>query len=146
MFKKIVGFAVVLLLSGIGLSVYLPDFEPNEGVSLNPVGYQINQPSLKQPLIMSDMLLDSISPANQVYGLQLGLYGQLPQAIAQAQQYHSLTMATTIVKATDQQRYWYLLLLGPYDSQARASSQRLQLRQKQNISATLMQWPLATAQ
>jgi cell division protein FtsN len=141
MLKQIIGYLLLLVAAGTGLTLYLPDYEPDNGVSTQQQFYQIDQPSLKEPLPMADTLLSATEPPGSAYGLRLGLFSQLQQAIGQGQKL-ALADNPTIVKLTDQQRYWYLLMLGPYDSTDIANQQRYDMARQHGISATLMKWPM----
>lgn len=136
------GLLSALLITGVSFTLYLPAYEPGNPVTDNRPTYHIEQPTLKKPLLMSDTLLDAFEQNTNGYGLTLGLFGQLQQAIDQGIKY-GLKDNPTIVKATDRQRYWYILILGPYMSQAQANQRRLLLQQNMDISTTLIKWPLA---
>lgn len=136
---------VLLLVAGVSLTLYLPAYQSNNRVSDNPTAYQISQSSLKKPLLMTTTLLPALSLQDSSYGLRLGLFGQLQQAINQSTKYR-LADNPTIIKTTDQQRLWYLLVLGPFDSKQHASDRRLLLRQNHDISTTLINWPIKNNQ
>ncbi|MFT4927209.1 MAG: hypothetical protein ACI8WB_003315 [Phenylobacterium sp.] len=146
MFKKIATLATVLLITGVGLTLYLPTYQPDNAITVDKISYHIDQPSLKKPLSMDDILLSPVGEDEQRYGLRLGLFGQLQQAIYLAEKTIQSKPATetTIIKATDQQRYWYMVILGPFKTPSQANQQGTLLLQKQQISTTLMRWPLAT--
>ncbi|WDE14320.1 SPOR domain-containing protein [Thalassomonas haliotis] len=142
MIKNITALFVVLLAAGTGLTLYLPQFQPDSNGAGQHIHYQINQDSLKKPLLMSTTLLDPLEQQASGFGLRLGLFSQLAQAIRQGQAY-SLAQIPDIVKVTDEQRYWYLLILGPYPSEDLAHQQSFQLEEKHGISTTLIRWPFA---
>ncbi|WDE08064.1 SPOR domain-containing protein [Thalassomonas viridans] len=140
MIKNLTALFVALLATGTGLTLYLPQFEPGSNGADKHIGYQINQDSLKKPLLMSATLLDPLDQDSSGFGLRLGLFSQLAQAISKGQEY-SLSQIPDIIKVTDQQRYWYLLILGPYPSEAQANRESSQLEEKHGISTTLIRWP-----
>lgn len=139
MLKKLTALITLLVAGGIGLSLYLPDYQRQP---LAPQAYQINQASLKSPLPMADTLLGVLDQPDTLYGLQLGLFGQLQQALEQADHY-ALT-ASSIIKTTDGRRFWYILLLGPFDNKNEPAKYAAQLRQNRDISAKLIRWPIKT--
>ena len=141
MFKKITILVVLLVVVGVSLTLYLPAYQSNNRVSDNLTTYQIDQPSLKTPLLMTDTLLPTVALQDSLYGLRLGMFGQLQQAINQGKKYR-LADDPTIFKTTDEQRLWYLLVLGPYSSKEDARGQGLLLQKNHDISTTLIQWPL----
>ncbi len=142
--KKLAAFAALLLLAGISLTLYLPDYQPK--VAGDKVNYQIDQDSLKTPLLMADTLLTTFEEQDTQYGLQLGLFSQLQQAITQANKMALADLSDSdplIFKATDHQRFWYLLVLGPFDSKNQSTQQSLRLQQSNSIEAKVMRWPIA---
>ena len=136
--KKLVTLAITLLLAGIGLTLYLPAYEPGQAVD-RAIPYQVDQDSLKTPYPMEATLLSAINPTEN-YALQLGLFGDLEQAISQARKY-ALSEKPTILKTKDRQRYWFLLLLGPYPTKQMAKDQMLALLKNHQIQSKLAQWP-----
>lgn len=141
MLKSLGGFALLLLLTGIGLTIYLPEYKPqNSQSSGSPVSYRIEQSTISQPIDMNDLLLDTDNRENVSYGLQLGLFTQLKQAIQVAESTILLT-PVTIIKAEDAQRSWYLLAMGPYGTQKEAETEKLKLPNNMKTSAFLVEWP-----
>lgn len=140
MLKQLTALITVLLITGISLTLYLPDYEPENAIRLAPPNYQISQESLKNPFAMNDTLLNALEQEGSRFGLRLGLFGQLQQAVDQGAKY-ALTDKPTIFKTTDNQRYWYLLVLGPFPDRFQANHRSLSLAQNQHISSTLMRWP-----
>jgi len=140
MIKNLTALFVVLLATGTGLTLYLPQFQPGSNGSGLRINYQINQDSLKTPLLMSATLLDPLEQDGSGFGLRLGLFSQLAQAISQGEKY-PLAQIPDIIKVTDQHRYWYLVILGPYSSQTLANQQSARLEEKYGVSATLIRWP-----
>jgi cell division protein FtsN len=141
MLKQIAGYLILLVAAGTGLTLYLPTFEPDNKVTRQQLFYQINQASLKQPLPMADTLLSATQAKDSLYGIGLGLFGQLPQAIGQGQKL-ALTENPSIVKLTDGNRYWYLLMIGPFESAQQANKRRFDIAQAHSMTATLIKWPL----
>ncbi|WP_281557535.1 SPOR domain-containing protein [Thalassomonas sp. RHCl1] len=142
MIKNITALFVILLATGTGLTLYLPQFQPGSTGVDKHIGYLINQDSLKKPLQMSATLLNPPEQDTADFGLRLGLFSQLAQAVGQGQKY-ALAQTPDIIKVSDQQRYWYLLILGPYSNQMQANLQSRQLEEKHGISTTLIRWPFS---
>jgi cell division protein FtsN len=101
--------------------------------------YTLVADSLKSPLPMSAYFLRAPTPPDAQYSLRLGLFSKLDQATQFANNL-SMKDKTTVVKASDAQRDWYMVLLGPFTSKASATENRQRLQNEQ-ISATLMLWP-----
>ena len=143
--KKILGILVVLLAIGVSLTLYLPDYQPVDVKKpITPkIQYQINQGSLKQPINMSDILLKPTTPTDAVFGVRLGLYSQLQQAIDASASFKG-DQQLTIIKAQDNYRQWYLVITGPIESQTQGEQIQQQLFTHE-ISATLIRWPLKIA-
>ena len=141
--KKILGILVVLLITGVSLTLYLPDYKPSDvqAPTTPKINYQINQDSLKQPINMSDILLKPPIPPESIFGVRLGLYSQLQQAIDASSGFNT-KHDLTIIKAQDNYRQWYLVITGPFDSHTQSTQIQQQLSVNK-ISATLIQWPLA---
>ena len=146
----ITGLLAFLLTVGVGLTLYLPSYQPS--VTDATSSYIIDLPSLKSPLLMSDTLLTTLKEEDSVYGLRLGLFGQLTQAINlgkslgnKPEEKNAFEDTAIIVKATDKQRFWYFLILGPYSSEDIANKKRMLLLQNQDLSTTIIKWPLEQA-
>jgi hypothetical protein len=135
MIKKLSVLFVALLLIGVSLTLYLPAFDPSNLVTTNKQSYQINQPSLKKPLLLSETSLKIQMTEDDFYGLQLGMFSQLQQAITMGKK-NNQADKLLIVKVKDKKRYWYLLIHGPYTSREATN------QQKTNRSATLIRWPI----
>ena len=133
--KKLTVLITLLLLSVIALTLYLPPFEPDNLITSNEQRYILNQDSLKAPLLMSDTSISINMNDSEFYGVQLGMYSQLEQATAISEKYN-LADKPTIVKVKGKKRYWYLVIIGPYNkNQAIKNS-------KKSLSSTLVKWPL----
>ena len=128
---------IVLLLIGVGLSLSLPTFQSPSADFSKKSAYKINQDSLTSPISMGELLLITPTPKGAEFTLNLGLFSQLQAAIEAAESIQS-TNVTLIVKAKDNNREWYLVLLGRYQTKAKAKQQQLQIKQS---SATLMLRP-----
>ena len=140
--KSIIALAITLLLTGVGLTLYLPAYEPDAPIDRS-IPYQIDQASLKKPYAINQTLITALAPEQDNYALQLGLFGQLDQAVAKAQKY-ALSENPTIIKTIDRQRYFYLLLLGPFERKSEANQTLLALMQQRQIAAKLVKWPLSS--
>jgi len=139
MLKKLIAFVIVLFITGVALTLSLPEYEIKPTNHTSPTNYTILQSSLRHPLSMEDFLLTASEPLNTAFALRLGLYSQLQHAIAAATEI-SLPIETSIIKAKDHDRQWYLLLHGMYTSMAKAEQKKLWLQNNQ-ISATLVKLP-----
>lgn len=139
MLSKILILIVILLMTGVALTLSLPEYKTDSPLRKNDVAYTIIQDSLTSPYLMNDLLLISPSPPDAEFALRLGLYHQLQQAITVAK---TLQIPTKpyIIKAIDTHREWYIILLGPYASKSQAEQKKLWL-QKNQLSATLSMWP-----
>jgi len=135
MMKKLAVIITFLLLIGVSLTVYLPAYDPSNLVSEKKQQYQINKASLKAPVLLSETSLKIQKTEDDFYGLQLGMFSRLDQAVTMAKT-DSSADNTIIVKVSDKTRYWYLLIHGPF------ASKEMINQQKMNNSATLIRWPL----
>lgn len=137
MVKILLGLVVILLV-GAGLGFALPPFEPPSG-SNTTHPYKVDQQSLSNPLSVDSFYLITPLPKDAVFTLKLGLYDQLPQAVTFIK---TLPPANDyrIVKATDNRRFWYLVLKGKYAQQGKAISAQQDLNNSQ-IHSTLMLLP-----
>lgn len=142
--KKFLAFAIVLIMAGAGMTMYLPQFKIEQSGKAELAKYQIDQDSLKAPYNMDDMLLAVFHDDKTQYGLQLGLFSGLQQAIERAKKY-TLDATPTIIQAVDTSRTWYVLVLGPYPSQNEGSKMQSQLLDKNSVQSKVIQWPQASA-
>jgi len=136
MIKSLALLLTLLLLIGVSLTIYLPPFDAGNIVSTTPKSYQLNQASLKEPILISETSLKLEMTDNDYYGLQLGMFSQLNQAITMADN-NELVDNSVIIKVKDNSRYWYLLLNGPYPNKDAIN------QLKTNGTATLIRWPLS---
>ncbi|MBJ7539992.1 SPOR domain-containing protein [Marinomonas transparens] len=136
---KILILVATLLIAGIALTVSLPTFQAPSINKTQAANYLINQDSLSSPLDMKDFLLITPTPSDSTFTLRLGLYSQLQQAVTEAKAINAPSK-TVIIKVTDKNREWYLVLLGQYATLSQAEQQRRWLQNNQT-SATLMLLP-----
>ena len=150
MIKKLLGFALLLVAIGTGFSLYLPEYQTAD-IVLPSNATVIVESSLNEPVNPDALRLSSIlfadTPESVNYALQLGLFGTLADAQLKGhslyQQANSVfTSPLQIFKAKDQQRYWYILALGPMDTKAQIN-QYTQLLQEQNIKSQEILWPFS---
>lgn len=142
MLKSLAGFLLVLVASGVALSLYLPGYSSGEGNSrFEKVNYQIITETIRKPLKMDLMLFDTDSQNEHQFGLRLGIYSQLEQAIQVANNNKSLT-ALTIFKAEDNDNSWYIIAKGPYQQESQAEGQKQQIPSQLELTKTVIVWPL----
>lgn len=135
MIKKILVIATVLLAIGVSISVYLPSYNPHNEISTKESTIHIDQDSLRKPILMSSTSLKTPMADSDLYGLQIGMYPQLTQAVTKRQTVPMLNNVI-IIKVQDIKRYWFLLIQGPYKQKATAQ------QHNSSLSATLIRWPL----
>lgn len=151
MIKKLLGFALLLVAIGTGFSLYLPEYQAAD-INLPSHATIVVESSLTTPVNPSALrpssMLFSDSPESVIYALQLGLFGSLGDAQSKGhalyQQANGIfTSPLQVFKTQDQQRYWYILALGPLKSQAQVN-QYSQLLEEQNINSQEILWPFDT--
>ncbi len=135
---KLIFTLVTLILVGVGLSLSLPKLTPS-GQQQGFPSVNIDQKSESSPILIRDFYLTSPLPEDAKFTLQLGMYPQLPQAQSFAK---TLPAGNhyRIVKTTDNQRFWYLVLQGSYPSQEQAALAQQDLKANQ-ISSNLKLLP-----
>lgn len=145
MLKKIAIFITLVISTGMALSLYLPSYVPKNSVQAT---FRVNNLSLRQAVNSEDMqlsrLLNGVAEKTIQYGLQLSFYGSLAAAKAGAKQLSTrelnLPVLPTIFKVKEQQREWYAILLGPFDSASENNTRRQQL-DKHDLLMTTVLWP-----
>ena len=120
MIKKLGLFGFILLAIGTGLTLYLPDQKITEAP---PATFTILEKSLLTPvdqhlLLSSRYFEDEKIDEQKKYGLQAGLYGTLNHAkmVALGFNQKKLSFKPTIFKAQEQERQWFVIAFGPFDS------------------------------
>lgn len=120
MLKSIGVFLLTLLLSGVGLTLYLPEYSP---AGTTAASFQIIENTLQQAVeadtyLASSLVFDSAADKPPPQGLQLGIFGTLLDAQGGARQLSlralSLPLVPSIFKASHDSRIWYVLALGPF--------------------------------
>ncbi|EGG93664.1 hypothetical protein IMCC1989_920 [gamma proteobacterium IMCC1989] len=119
--------ALTLVAVGIGFSLYLPPYSPN-GVVIGKAlpHFILMEDSLTAPY-PSDTLRHSLHAfsstenATLEYGLQLGIYGSIEDAITGSNAipstlFNTLPITPAIFKVENEQRQWLVLALGPFKS------------------------------
>lgn len=148
MLKKAALFIFVLLTSGTGLTLYLPEYIPP---GENPKPFVILEDSLKQALqenlyLYSSYAFDESSEDKSQPAIQIGIYATLADARVAAYELArkdiTLSQLPTIFKATDIKRQWYVMALGPLQDKTE-SQHLLLLLQEQLIPASPIVWPIA---
>lgn len=134
--KKLAFLITFLVFIGISLTLLLPPFGANNIVPNTKNNYQLNQASLKEPILLSETSLKIEMDENDYYGLQLGIFSQLKQAIAMAEN-NLLVDDSVIIKMKDNNRYWYILVNGPYPNKDTIN------QLKMHSTSTLIKWPLS---
>lgn len=137
--SKLLILIITLLITGVGLTLSLPDYKVESTSRVPDAVYSVVEDSLTSPFPMESFLLVTPTPLDAKFALRLGLYSQLQQATAAANELQ-VSARTLIVKSTDATREWYLVALGPYTSISEAERKK-QWLQKNQISSTLMLWP-----
>ncbi|KZN15460.1 SPOR domain-containing protein [Marinomonas sp. TW1] len=125
-----------ILLVGIILVLYLPTHintkQPDNAV------YTVDSDSLSAPYSLSSMNLPS-SEKDVEYTLRVGLYRELRQATNKAQSIR-FNAPLQVIKATDNQKEWFFILVGRYSSEVFAEQAKQQL-QNNGVSSTVSAWP-----
>ncbi len=153
MLKKLTTFALLLLATGTGLSLYLPAYEP-DGKPL--AAYQLAEKTLDQPVdtrsfqpssLALEEALAASAEADQAapqYALQLRLFGTLEAAKSGATHLYKrqldLPLPLTIFKAEDPRRQWYILALGPFSNKNEAAHTQYTL-ETEGVSTLDILWP-----
>lgn len=125
-----------ILLVGIILAIYLPTkFNTKK---INNTVYTVDADSLIFPYSLSSMRLNS-SRENVEYTLRVGLYRTLSQATDKAQSIQ-FNAPIQVIKAKDNQKEWFFILVGRYKNE-QAAEQAKQALQDDGISSTINLWP-----
>jgi hypothetical protein len=121
MIKGLGLLALTLAAVGIGFSLYLPPYSPN-GVTTDTLlpNFVLIDESLETPysadtLLHSSQVFSSTEDEALEYGLQLGIFGSIEDAIAATNTIPiSLPITPAIFKVASEQRQWLVLALGPF--------------------------------
>ncbi len=148
MLKNITLSIIALILSGVGLTLWLPDYDISQRPDNNPAAnWQLNQSSLDSPLPVSLTRLPLQPTQEDAYAIQLGMFGELQQAINEAGK-HPFAQSVTIVKIKDHSRFWYTPLVGPFtqkaaaqDALSEANSNETSVNQATS-KLPIVRWPL----
>ncbi|WP_394183567.1 SPOR domain-containing protein [Marinomonas posidonica] len=125
-----------ILLVGIILVLYLPTYSNTK--QTNNALYTIDGDSLIFPYSLSNMRLPS-SHQDAEYTLRVGLYRTLEQATNKAQSIQ-FNAPLLVIKAKDNQKEWFFVLVGRYSSELTAEQAKRQL-QDNGVSSTISVWP-----
>ena len=147
MLKKLGVFALLLVASGIGLSLYLPKHLPVEQPTstFNVAGYSIDQAVDLSTIQLSSLLSSNNSDNNIQYALQLSQFESLSGATSEAEllgkKEITFPSLPTIFRVTAQNRYWYILMLGPFKNRNEAILFQRQLENTHTLPSVTVLWP-----
>ncbi|RBO81892.1 SPOR domain-containing protein [Marinomonas aquiplantarum] len=128
-----------ILLVGIILVLYLPTYSNSK--QANNTLYTVDGDSLIFPYSLSSLRLPP-SKENAEYTLRVGLYRTLGQATDKAQTIQ-INAPIQVIKATDNQKEWFFILVGRYTNEL-AAEQAKQTLHNDGVASTVSVWP-ATA-
>ncbi|AEF54431.1 SPOR domain-containing protein [Marinomonas posidonica] len=128
-----------ILLVGIILALFLPRQIASKHT--DHAAYTVDSESLITPYLLSDMQLPS-SNKEAEYTLRVGLFRKLGQATDKVETFQS-DAPIHIIKAKDNQKEWFFILVGRYSSEFEAEQAKQEL-QDEGVSSTVSVWP-ATA-
>jgi len=128
-----------ILLVGIILVLYLPTYSNSK--QANNTLYTVDGDSLIFPYSLSSLRLPP-SKESAEYTLRVGLYRTLGQATDKAQTIQ-INAPILVIKATDNQKEWFFILVGRYTNEL-AAEQAKQTLQDDGVASTVSVWP-ATA-
>ncbi len=161
MIKKLGIFTIFLCAIGTGLSLYLPApsvidpsfdsdippvYEGNE-LSASPTPFTIIGSSLEDPVDINLLQSSSQLLGNEEveYALQLGIYGTLNNAKAGALAFDNKKLprplSPVILGVKDQQRQWFIVILGPLKSQNEQLKYKQLLLENKTSSQAIL-WPV----
>ncbi|WP_432453219.1 MULTISPECIES: SPOR domain-containing protein [unclassified Agarivorans] len=132
MAKTLLAIFVLFAAIGVSLTAILP---PN--TVLNPLKFKLDSASLKSPLSNQDLQLKVADTGNRQFAVQIGLYSDLTQA-SFALNKLELSQTANIFATHDNQRQWYVALLGPFSTIDNAKHWQ---QQHFNLATSLVQWP-----
>jgi hypothetical protein len=150
MLKKLGMLTLALVAIGVGFSLYLPPYSP-EGATVTTaqprftlIKDSLNTPFIADSLRSSQQVFSSDTDKETVYGLQLGIFGSLQDAIAGAENMNGVSLelliTPTIFKVENQKRHWIVLALGPFNTQDEALRYQRLLNDHYIVSKRIA-WP-----
>jgi hypothetical protein len=150
MIKGVGALALTLVAIGVGFSLYLPPYSPNGVVIDEPQPhFALIEESLKTPY-PADTLRHSLQVFSNTdtdaaeYGLQLGIFGSIEDAIAGANTIPiTLPITPAIFKVENEQRQWLVLGLGPFKTNNESLRYQRLLRDHYVDSNSIL-WPTVT--
>jgi len=141
MIKALVGFALLLVAIGTGLSLYLPKYKQIPAQASFEVPFNVIEGTLEQPIDFS-----SISPSTELlagneapiaYALQIGVYGNLHDAKfglkELSNKLEDLLAPPIIFKTALDQREWFIVAIGPFVSEEQRRKYQRELKNSQTI-------------
>jgi len=128
---------LVLIIAGIGLSLSLPKIPATTKESAT---VEIDQKSEESPIPLKSFYLQTPTPKEARYTLQLGMYARQIEA-KQLIRMLPNTERYIIIKTVDGTRNWYLVLQGHYASREKALLAQQNLK-ADHISSSLRLLPV----